>query len=238
MLVIRSGAGSYAGEIRPYLEALGRVPLRAPVEGRPLAREATSAILQLLTRMTSIAAGPVGTPPLRAMVKHYPRPEFDGRCVTIQVVFYTVPDPHFDRTVYAAMIREGGLGQEVRGALLEFRKSYRLDGGTPRLFEAEAEAHAEVQLARRRETYAGMQPDAEIRQIGIDPAASAHFAEVGGGLRIGLLWMDRSMGVGPARPHACAYRISPSPSEGGAALESAPLPESLVEALLALVSAA
>jgi len=236
-LVARCDEDSYARDLKPYLDTLASIPLVPPESGGFDEREAVAEIGKMLDHLRTIAHGPVGTPPMRALVKHYRRFDAPGNVVTIQTFFFTILDPHFDHDAFAEVYPSATKGTPIRGSLLELKKTYRIDGGTPRLLEVLAEAHSRILFGPRRE-YAAMQKDEQVRGIGMDSASGAHFGMFGGGDRFGLLWQDHSKGEGPVRSYAIAYRMLQEATQGDQAVTASPISRESEAALLALVLAA
>ena len=117
-----------APAIRPFVEALGPIAFGS---AGGLAGEVTGEIERQWETLRAVAAGDVTTPPLRILVKHYPRPALAGRCVTIHATLYNMLDVYLDR-VPLASLRSDGVARVTPGVLLDLRRTYQLEGGAPR----------------------------------------------------------------------------------------------------------
>jgi hypothetical protein len=228
--VVRQGAGTYQGDVLSYVEKLGMLAPRADKSG-PLAKTVVQMLEWRWCALQDLAWGPVGSPPLRILVKHYPRADLPGRCYAVEVHLYTVPDPLFDR----AQLDPKETRVRLRGNLITGRKTYQTDGGRPRIIEAALEVQTEVEARGARPDFWALLPDMDLRKKTQDPQASAHFEGYGGGLRHGLAWFDLSYGRGDVRPSGWAYRIHVLPGQDEPRLDKEPLDEPLAARLRDLV---
>jgi hypothetical protein len=206
-MVVRTGRDGHAGDIRPYVAAVGPLGLPTPSEG--LAAEIVSRLEEGWSTVRDLAAGPVGQPHLRVLVKHYPRPKLPGACYTVEVDFYTVPDPLFD----ASKLDLETPGRTVRGLLFEWRKTWQTEGPAPRVIEAVMEVQGAIEVAVPRSRFWDLAGEPAL-QAARDERAAEHFEGYAGGKRYGLAWFDASCGRGPERPHRYAYRIYFSSGQG------------------------
>ena len=222
-LVVRPGAGQTAA----FVEALGALGLPAQTDDL-FVKNTTDRIVDGWQTVQAAARGAAETPPLRVIVKHYPRPALPGRCFTIEVGFYDFDDPLFE-------------GKQARrlpdspGHLLEWRKTYQTQGGNVRLVEASLEMQQDVaygplrwhigELLRERPELAPLR----------DEDAGQHLRDMGAGERRGLLWFDLACGLGPTQPYACAYKIVGSWAGDEPNLRTRPLPEATAAALVRAV---
>lgn len=205
-LDVHVAKGGYADLILPFLRAVGDLGLDA-AGAEPLTAEVVSALEEQWRLLRAVAEGPVGTPPLRIIVRHHPRGEIPGHCVGIQVTVSTIPDPFFDQDLFGPLARNARSGPAVGGVLFDLRKSYQLAGGTPRLIEASLQIQSPVRIGMQM-TMLGMHlPDEKARGIVSDPASVAHFSMLGGGERRGIVWCDRSAGMGPEDAWSGAYLL-------------------------------
>ena len=95
-LVIHASDGDYADAVRPYLDALGPPAFRAP--DQPILTRGVASDLEAMWRdLLVLASGPVTRPPVRILATDHVRDDLPGRCRTLCVTIYTVPDPYLDR---------------------------------------------------------------------------------------------------------------------------------------------
>jgi len=235
-LVCLHGQDSYEEGIRAYVEAIGDLGLGA--DGfSGLAAEVARHLRHEWNRLRAVSSGKVSRPPLRILVKHYPRPELPGRCVTIQATFYDVPDAYMDRIDIASKMRAGA-AVPVKGALLHLRRTYQLAGDGPRLIEALAEIHTHPGIAPPLRPVWLLLGEKQVGAIARDRDFGQHFMAYGAGARYGLCWTDRAFGLGDPAPFGAAYRILRTGARAGEKLEQAPLPPALASSLLRLVERA
>jgi len=233
---VRCGGGDYAA-IRPWLEGLAPLPGVAEGANRLLVEVAFD-LDEQWRALRSIARGPVGIPPVRVFLRRHPRPDLAGRCVSIAVTFTTCADPALD-----GGDGDGALPRRVRGILLEAHRTYQLEGGPPRLVAATLEAQTQIELfpdadpVGRRRSLADHLPGDPLGALGRDARAQAPFRRLAGGVRRGLAWFDRSLGLGAPDPWSAAYRILGAGEAAEAAVHER-LPDDVVAALLALVARA
>ncbi len=233
-----TGAGDYS-VIRPWLEALAPLPAAGEADDRLVQEVAADLDTQWRT-LLSIARGPLGIPPLRVTVRHYPRAELAGRCFALAISFYTCADPALAEESYS---REGFRPRRVRGVLFEIHRTYQIEAGTARLIAANVEAQIQLEIlpgegaSRERRCLADHLGEHSVKEIGVDPGAMLHFAHLAGGIRRGFAWFDRSLGRGEASPWSAAYRISGT-VQGIEVAVTEKLPPAVVSALLALVERA
>lgn len=233
-LMVLGAAQTYAEAILSYLEVAGAFHENG---GDGLADVVAQSINAHLTSLRELARRDPGTPPLRVLIKHYPRAMLPGRCFTVHVSFFTVPDPYIDaailRRAMGGMRRAGAeiagvnavgakIGQgdmKMPGVILEVRRTWQLASGKPRLVEAMAEIHADVAMGRRRMAAIHYLPEEGFDAGWEDGDFGAYLVHYGAGERLGMHWIDRDA-VGEAgadgkepRIWACAYRIR-QPSRG------------------------
>ena len=147
----------------------------------------------------------------RAMIAHYPRPELPGKCFALVVAFHTMPDPNvveeqmkFER--YMLELRDLG---RADGLIFEIRQVWQTEGGEPRLIEATVDYTNRFFSVRQRHLGGSYFGDEQCGLITCDSTRGGHFAMYGGGHRRGLLWCDRSFGLGEPDPYSIAYRVEP-----------------------------
>lgn len=218
------------------MDALGHLaiavggPQAEGATGR-IARECARGVQEVWRKLREVARGEVGEPPLRAFVNHYPRKDLPGRCVTVQTVFYTVPDVWIeqDRGRAFALIERLHRNEQVEGRLFEVRQTWRLDGKKPRLIGALLEATRALRRAVPRHIEKPDLPQPAGRFL-VDSVCGAHFPMHGGGDRFGFLWYDAKLGAGPADARYTAFRIDPERN-----LRFAPLPAAAAGPMLAFV---
>jgi len=236
-LAIVGKEGGYAESVLPFLEAVEPPAMRG---GAGLAKTVLGEMRSRWETLRSIAHRPLGDPPLRILVKHYPRPDLAGRCVSIQVTFYDVPDMYFDRAALLADPESPPVqGKRIRGAILDLYRTYQLSGNQPRLIQALAEVSAPVLLLPQRLpiTQILRRPD-DVSPGSIDGVFASHFLAYGGGVRQGLLWIDRSNGIGKPAAFSTAYRVVRRRMRQSPSIETGAIPASLVAALKDWVSRA
>jgi hypothetical protein len=201
-LVLRR-APDYRATILPHVEAVGAIALGASGEGSLLA-QAAECLDETWRTIRSIARGPVGVPALRALVRHYPRTDLPGRCVAIETTWYTTRDP---------LLEGGSLPPPgpIRGVHFTIGRLYQLERGEPRIVAARIEAWTDLEAldARARldapDVAWAERLDPMIRAILQDPYARAHFAYLGGGRRVGAVWLDRSLGLAHETPWSACF---------------------------------
>ncbi|MDF1700669.1 MAG: hypothetical protein P1V36_05875, partial [Planctomycetota bacterium] len=110
-----------------------------------------------------------GGRPVRALLKHYPRPDMPGTVVTIQVTVYTLPDLYLDR-----FLEQTHRDPEaaIEGVLVRLSKTYRLGGSAPRLIEAWAETAGGFRGGGSRLDYAAALGEPALRA---DDERESHF---------------------------------------------------------------
>ena len=158
---------------------------------------------------------------------HYPRAELPGRCIGIVVTLHDLPDPMVEDDVIAAEQFARSLHEnfEADGMLLEVRQIWQLDGDRPRLIEATIELTDQFDRIMSRVPPSGYFGDPGIERITFDKTRGGHFGPFGGGARRGLLWVDRSCGIGEPDSWSATYRMRP------ARTPESPLPPAVVKAL-------
>jgi len=213
-LAVLRGADTHADVIAPYLAAFGDVVFQDDGGPETVYHAATNALREQWRILHTLVKGPVTTPPLRIIVKHYPRPTLPGRCFTIQTTIFNVPDTYFDREWLQQNMPRSHEAAPVRGLLYEFRKTYQTEGDRLRLIEAQIEVHTHVLMLPRRRTVLDLMGVASVGKVGPDLASVDHFIVYGGGVRSGMLWVDGSAGQGEAEPWARAYSIVRESMEG------------------------
>ncbi len=230
------GDGTYAKNIKPYLEAMGDMALAAP-DDAPLARSAAKSLAAEWKKLLDIAGKPAASPPLRVVTKHYARDTLAGRCVTIHVAFVTVRDPFLDDGGLTVELMERVEGKTQKGAIVEFRKTYRIEGKTRRLIEAGFEVSPVVVATMGREGFPDLCRDERVVPFRGDPNIGGHFHLYGGGIRRGWTWYDLSLGRGKVKPWSAAYRIE-RPGKEKPTVRTEPLAPELAKKLRALVERA
>jgi len=201
-MAVVTGDDSHAKTIKPFFDAVG-APGLSGTEATGLKGQAARQLERVWRVLNSLANGPVSTPPLRILYKHYPRPDLPGKCIALHATVYTVIDTYFDQERFKHDPAKPD--QELRGVIFELRKTYQLEGEKPRLVEALIESHESIHMGRRfilRELIGDKAPKPLA-----DHESSAHFIAYSGGLRFGLVWVDRSAGIGQPAPWARAYSI-------------------------------
>jgi len=236
-LVITTEEG-YAPTILPWVEAIGQMPFE--LNDRPTTLSDVLGTLDGTWRtLRSIAMGPVGVPPLRVFVKHYPATDLPGRCISVVITFYTCADPAVESRYSQPSDLVPG---RVRGVLFEIMRTVRLDGPSPRLLAATVESHAQLEIlpmtevSEQRLELRQIVDAPEIGRIASNRTAKAHFGHLGGGRRCGLAWFDLSLGDGDPQPWSCAYATERRGVDAPNTSWEKGLPEPVAEALLALVS--
>ena len=148
---------------------------------------------------------------LQLVVTHYPRPDLPGRCFALVVAFHDLPDPHIvqDRARYRRFLMRDGREPPMSGVLFEVRQVWQTAGGAPRLIEATVEVTDRLTAAGGRNFGSSMFSNARVSEITCDITRGGHFGQYGRGTRRGLIWCDRSQGIGPPEPWSAAYRVSP-----------------------------
>ncbi len=189
------------------MDAIG--PFPGAHAGR-VAAELASAFAQLRGRPES----------LRALVTHYAREDLAGRCVAIVTAFHDLPDNTVteDEAAFAEFVSALQRGIPTPGMLLEVRQVWQLAGSQPRLIEATVELTDAFDTFTPRHVFEGTFPDEAVQAITADITRGGHFEYAGGGARRGIIWCDRSMGLGEPRPWSAAYRLRPA-REFGEALD-------------------
>ena len=169
---------------------------------------------------------------LRALVTHYPREDLAGRCVAIVTAFHDLPDSTVaeDEAAFVEFVSALRRGIPASGTLFEVRQVWQLAGAQPRLIEATVDLTDAFNTFTPRYLPEGTFPDEAVHAITADVTRGGHFEYAGGGTRRGIIWCDRSMGLGEPRPWSAVYRLRPE-REFGDALD----PE-LIEALKRFVS--
>ena len=148
---------------------------------------------------------------MKAFVSYYPRKDLPGKCVGIQVVFHDLPDPMVADDVAAAEQFARDLCEHFRapGMLFEVRQTWQLDGPRPRLIEATVELTDDFDQIAHRDVPRGFFEDPAVERITCDRTRGGHFSPFGGGARRGMIWVDRSVGLGEPRPWSASYRMRP-----------------------------
>ncbi len=231
------GDGTYVKNIKPYLVAMGEMALAAP-DDAPLARSAANSLSTEWRKLLDIAGKPATSPPLRVVTKHYARDTLAGRCVTIHVAFVTVRDPFLDDGGLTVELMKRVEGRTRKGAIVEFRKTYQIEGKTRRLIEAGFEVSFPVVAVFRRAGFPDLCGDARIAPFRGDPNIGGHFHLYGGGVRYGWIWYDLSSGRGKVRPWSAAYRIERSAPKQKPTVQTETLAPGLVKKLQNLVERA
>lgn len=148
---------------------------------------------------------------MRALVTHYPRKDLAGTCVAIVVVIHDLPDETVreDQEAFQKFTSKLEHGRGMPGRLFEVRQVWQLAGQQPRLIEATVELTDQFVSLSQRHIVDGFFPDATVHKISADVTRGGHFEYAGGGTRRGIIWCDRSMGIGEPRPWSAAYRVRP-----------------------------
>jgi len=183
---------------------------------------AVSEAANMIAQRVRTAVGTTEGPPLRVFTRRWARPDLPGRCVTVAVTFYDVPDPFIGATGYGPW----------PGILFDVRKTYQLAGGETRLVEAAVEEHTDVGRGRMREPH--------LLLAGVETASThevAHFEDYGAGRRRVHLWIDRSWGA-REEPDVFARRILAVAGRSPPRIEVEQLPDGDAAALRAFVERA
>ena len=141
-----------------------------------------------------------------------------------------MPDWYFDQERFA---HHNAAGEALPGVLFELRKTYQTEGGRVRLVEAQAEVHTRVSLMPHRQSIMDLVDD-----VAPDPLYASHFLPYGGGVRNGMIWVDRSNGLGVAQPWSCAYTMERDHMREPPRVRMTALPQPAQAALRALVGRA
>jgi hypothetical protein len=151
---------------------------------------------------------------LKAFVSHYPRPDLPGRCFAVVAALHDLPDPFLvaDESAFDDFLAFLYDKQETVGTLFEVRQVWQTAGGEPRLIEATVEVTTRFRVFREREVPARLFGDERAARITCDFLRGQHFDKYGGGTRCGLIWCDRSFGIGRLDPWSSAYRVWPNES--------------------------
>lgn len=221
----------YRATILPHVDAVGSIALGASSEGSLLAQVAEG-LDRTWRTISSIARGPVGVPALRVLVKHYPREDLPGRCVAIETTWYTTRDA----------LLEGGeppAPGPIRGAHFTLARLYQLQRGGPRMVAARMEAWTGIEAvdacgrAEASDNQWAERAESMVRAVASDPYARAHFGYLGGGRRVGAVWLDRSLGLANEAPWSACFDVD---ARGGTARVEEGLPAPVVQSLVTLVS--
>lgn len=229
-LTVLYGKDSYATHIAPWLRAMSLDFPRE--EAEPLAADAAEALTRAAGEMAAIAGGPVGTPPLRILVRHYPRPGLRGRCFTVAITMANVVDPWFDQDIFARQTARAEERPPVRGTLIEIRKTYQDGGGEVRLIEARVQVQQRLRLMPLPLDLPELIGDERVHAVATDSQSSAHYTVMGGGERLGLVWYDLSAGMGPPDPWSAAYSLAYADPARPPELKLGRLTPGLLDALL------
>jgi len=207
--------------VTDYLKAVGAFP-RVPADGNAIATELAEIYAALPARQSV----------LRANVTHYPRSDLPGKCFGIVTAFHDLPDFTIaeDLESFGKYLNALRRGREMPGSIFEVRQVWQMAGDEPRLIEATVEFSDRFASLARRRFAPGFFADKDVQKISADQMRGGHFEHAGGGVRRGIMWCDRSMGVGEPRPWSAAYRVSPKREFSGA------LDPELVTALKRFVS--
>jgi len=178
------GDGTYARRIQPYFDALSS-PFAELHSAAHSSGSGVRTILQSIKKecdaLRARLTHPPGANPVRILTKHYPRPDLPGRCVTLHVTLFSVPDPWFDDGGLTPELLERRRGQRIDGRFVELRMTLRLDTEQPRLIEAEVSASPEIVGAFHRESIAAQLRSPELDAVDGDDFYGAHFQIYGGG---------------------------------------------------------
>ncbi len=182
-----------------YLDAVGAFP--TDLEHDPIAAELAQVFRAL----------PAQSEQMRGVVSHYPRRDLPGKCVAITTVFHTLPDEHImeDMPGVQRLLLRLGDGRATAGMLFEVRQVWQTEGDEPRLIEATVEVTDRFRSRAMRDIHTGLFRNGAVNRITIDMTRAGHLSKYGGGTRRGLIWCDRSFGIGQPRPYSAAYRIRP-----------------------------
>ncbi|MEM8882516.1 MAG: hypothetical protein AAGD14_00435 [Planctomycetota bacterium] len=146
---------------------------------------------------------------MRMLVAHYPRPDLPGRCVAVVTAIHTLPEPHIEED--QDLLRHYYRGMRKRrpyaGMLFEVRQVWQTEGGTPRLIEATIDLSEGFVAPARYRGFVALLGDARALRITEDITRSGHFHMYGADRRGGLLWCDRSYGLGEPEPFMAEYEI-------------------------------
>ncbi len=183
-----------------YLKAVGAFPT-AQAGGNAIAAELAGIYAALPARQSV----------LRANVTHYPRNDLPGKCFGVVTAFHDLPDFTIAEDLESFTKHLDGLrsGREMPGSIFEVRQVWQMAGDEPRLIEATVEFSDRFASLAPRRLAPGFFPDKDVQKISADQMRGGHFEHAGGGVRRGIIWCDRSMGLGKPRPWSAAYRVSP-----------------------------
>ena len=229
---IRVSQAGYEELIRPYMQALGPLDFGRQRSAGPLANLVSRNIAASWQHLDEQARGePVSGQLVRVLVQHFPWEETPGRCVTLATTFYDVPDLYLDR---ARCEDQSWYETTADRTWVRLVKSYQLAQQTPRLVCAWIETTRDLRIADAAEIdYAGMLDRPELADANV---VNAHWENLTGGTRLGLVWMDLSFGRGEVRPWSRAYRIHGGYSDSGPEVETGPLPDRWAAALREVVT--
>ena len=227
---VLSSETTYASRIAPYLRALGTLRFGRRAVLPSVVNDASAAVADAWDRALDRSEGVPGEyDVLRVLVKHYPRPDAPGRCITIQTDVYTVPDRYLD---WGGAINATDVGARLPGYVVRLRRTVQTEGDALRLVEASIEVLERLHVGGPQVVYGELLGEPSLRN---DEQRNAHFEDFGATRRRGLLWLDRSYGRGTPRPWSRAYAIRIRHEEEPAEAQAAALPADWVEALRGLV---
>ncbi len=126
-------------------------------------------------------------------IAHYPRPRLPGRCMAVMAAFHNLRDPHLVEDIGRPLPKSGGL-------LVVVRQVWQTEGPEPRMIEASIEWTTEFGTSAPREV-----EDPLVEKLTFDHARMGQDRMWPGSQRAGMLWADRSFGVGPAKPYFARY---------------------------------
>ncbi len=227
---VLSSDRTYASRVAPYLRAVGALRFGRRAALPSVVNAVSAAVADTWGRALARSEGrPGGNDVLRVIVKHYPRHEAPGRCITIQADVYTVPDRYLD---WGGVLHVGEVGVRLPGYVVRLRRTVQTEGGAPRLVEASIEVLERFRVGGAVVAYGKALGEPSLTS---DDQRNAHFEDFGATLRRGLLWVDRSYGRGTPRPWSRAYAIRTRSEEEPVETQAAALPADWVEALRGLV---
>jgi len=223
-LDIESRRGRAASAMRDLFCRLGRLDFGRLGATDAVTNEASAAIAaRWLGLQREVASLAEGAGPVRLLVKHYPQPDAPGTVVTVQATLYTVPDLFFDEMMEVV---QNDMDAPLRGVLVRVRKTYQLAGPAPRLVGAWIEASGRYHGGGQEIDYAALLDQPALLA---DGQRHAHFEDLAAEERLGLCWVDLSLGQGPAKTFARSYAIVDGKTRVGS------MPAAWTEALLRMV---
>ena len=113
--------------------------------------------------------------------------------MAVMAAFHNLRDPHLVEEYDRPFPESGGL-------LVVVRQVWQTDGAKPRMIEASIEWTTAFGTSVPREV-----ADPLVEELTLDHARMGQDRLWPGTRRAGMLWADRSFGVGPAKPYFARY---------------------------------